>query len=157
MHRVFWQETIGVAAGDVIIVDRHQGFQLSNLVVSVEIRLSNLSMLLPMLSSMSASVTAFLMASFIHFWASSTTACSCSWLTHSLKPLGLLSPVCSPPAIVNTKIGTNGESYPYQMTTWLQWCHFSQQVEASYQALIKFLSMQAVDGTTDGQFMIPVR
>ena len=93
--------------------------------VSVEIRLSNLSMLLPMLSSMSASVTAFLTASFIHFWASSTTAWSCSWLTHSLKPLGLLSPVCSPPTIVNTKTGTNGESYPYQMTTWLQWCHFS--------------------------------
>ena len=31
MHRVFWQETIGVAAEDVV-VDRHQGFQLSNLV-----------------------------------------------------------------------------------------------------------------------------
>ena len=23
------------------------------------------------------------------------------------------------------KIGTNSESYPYQMTMWLQWCHFS--------------------------------
>ena len=107
MHRVFWQETISVAAGDVIVVDRHKCFQLSNLVGSVEIRLSNLSMLLPMLSSMSASMTAFLTASFILFWASSTTACSCSWLTHSLKSLGLLSPVCSPPAIENTKTGTN--------------------------------------------------
>ena len=44
--------------------------KVSNLVtlsVSVEIHLSNLSMLLPMLSSMSASVTAFLAASFNHF------------------------------------------------------------------------------------------
>jgi len=102
-------------------------------------------------------VTAFLTASFIHFWASSTTAWSCSWLTHSLKPLGLLSPVCSPSTIVNTKTGTNGESYPYQMTTWLQWCHFSQQVEASYQALTKFLPTQAVGGTIGGWFVIPVR
>ena len=31
MHCVFWQETIGVVAGDVV-VDRHQGFQHSNLV-----------------------------------------------------------------------------------------------------------------------------
>ena len=31
MHRVFWQETISVAAGDVV-VDHHKGFQLSNLV-----------------------------------------------------------------------------------------------------------------------------
>jgi len=69
----------------------------------------------------------------------------------------LLPPVCSPPAIVNTKTGTNGESYPYQMTTWLQWCHFSQQVEASYQALTKFLPTQAVGGTIGGWFVIPVR
>jgi len=39
----------------------------------------------------------------------------------------------------------------------LQWCHFSQQVEVSYQALTKFLPTQAMDGTTGGWFMIPVR
>ena len=45
------------------------------------------------------------------------------------------------------------------MTTWLQlqWCHFSQQVEASYQALTKFLPTQAVGGTTGGWLVIPVR
>jgi hypothetical protein len=68
MHHVFWQETIGVAAKDVIVVDRHQCFSNSvTLSVCVEIRLSNLSMSLPMLISMSASMTAFLTASFIFF------------------------------------------------------------------------------------------
>ena len=53
------------------LLDATKVFNSVTLSVRVEIHLSNLSMVLPMLSSMSVSMTAFLMASFIPFFGQS--------------------------------------------------------------------------------------